>query len=133
MEKKGKILIAESNEDVRKVLIDYSAGFEGYETAELDNLNSLKRTLESIASGEEKDVGVIVTNPFKFSHPLLGGEDAIDLIEEYSHKIDVPIIVASGRGNADDFISKGAFAYIRKPFNLQEYEDVVSRALEKSK
>ncbi|MDX6305443.1 MAG: Response regulator receiver domain, partial [Blastocatellia bacterium] len=43
-----------------------------------------------------------------------------------------PVILISGKGaeeDPQDFIDLGAFAYVNKPFNLDEIEDVVEQAI----
>jgi len=47
---------------------------------------------------------------------------------------DTPVILISGKGNEQDsksLLALGAFAYVTKPFNLDEIERVVERALER--
>ena len=40
-----------------------------------------------------------------------------------------PVILISGKGNEQDLIGMGAFAYVTKPFTLDEIELVVERAV----
>ncbi len=47
---------------------------------------------------------------------------------------DTPVILISGKGSEQDsksLLALGAFAYVTKPFNLDEIERVVERALER--
>lgn len=48
---------------------------------------------------------------------------------------DTPVILISGKGNEQDsesLVALGAFAYVTKPFTLDEIEQVVERAVAKT-
>lgn len=62
------------------------------------------------------------------------GLDGVDLLKRVQLRdLETPVILISGKGgNEQDskhLISLGAFAYITKPFRLEEIEQIVKRAL----
>jgi DNA-binding NtrC family response regulator len=62
--------------------------------------------------------------------PGLSGVDLLEKIKE--HNLDTPVILISGKGSEQDtqaLINLGAFAYVTKPFDLDELEVVVERAV----
>lgn len=62
--------------------------------------------------------------------PGLTGLELLKKIQE--HDAGTPVILISGKGSEQDpkaLIDLGAFAYVTKPFNLVEIEQVVERAV----
>ena len=61
--------------------------------------------------------------------PGLGGLEILNRIKE--RHPNTPVIVISGttQQHADALIEMGAFAYFAKPFQLEEIEDAVNRAI----
>jgi DNA-binding NtrC family response regulator len=65
--------------------------------------------------------------------PGLTGVELLKKIQE--HDSATPVILISGKGSEQDpqaLIDLGAFAYVTKPFSLDEIEDVVERAVQQS-
>jgi DNA-binding response OmpR family regulator len=66
--------------------------------------------------------------------PGLTGVELLKKIQE--HDSTTPVILISGKGSEQDpkaLLDLGAFAYVTKPFNLDEIEQVVEWAVEKSR
>src|SRR5207244_11093446 len=66
--------------------------------------------------------------------PGLTGVELLKKIQE--HDSTTPVILISGKGSEQDpkaLLDLGAFAYVTKPFNLDEIEQVVERAVETRK
>jgi two-component system, NtrC family, response regulator AtoC len=63
------------------------------------------------------------------------GLTGLELLQKVQEKHSTtPVILISGKGNEQDpkdLIALGAFAYVTKPFSLDEIEQVVERAVEK--
>ena len=62
--------------------------------------------------------------------PGLTGFDLLKRVQQTDQ--ETPVILISGRGteqDPEDLIELGAFAYVTKPFNLDEIEEVVERAV----
>jgi len=63
------------------------------------------------------------------------GLDGVDLLKRVQLRdLDTPVILISGKGGEEDgthLMSLGAFAYITKPFSLEEIEEIVERAVAK--
>lgn len=63
------------------------------------------------------------------------GLDGIELLKRVQMRdLPTPVIVISGKGNeevGEKLVSAGAFAYLNKPFSIDEIERVVRRAVEK--
>lgn len=93
----------------------YACASEGSAEAALSRLSS-------------EHFDVVVTD---VSMPGLSGEDLLGFLK--AHSPATPVIVISGstdREDADRLLVKGAFAYLRKPFNLEEIEGAVERGVE---
>ena len=62
--------------------------------------------------------------------PGMGGEEFIGAAHELTPNL--PVIVISGGYGGDDakFIEAGAFGYLLKPFQFDEVEEMVGRALQ---
>jgi DNA-binding NtrC family response regulator len=66
--------------------------------------------------------------------PELSGIDLLQLIR--ARGMDIPVVFISGRGSetyTEELIKLGAFGYVTKPFNLDDIENIVARALESKK
>jgi DNA-binding NtrC family response regulator len=64
------------------------------------------------------------------------GLDGVDLLKRVQLRdLDTPVILISGKGEEDAkrLIELGAFAYIKKPFKLEEIEQIVERAVNPTK
>jgi len=114
------ILLAEDDESIQLVTGDFLSG-EGYDIKSA-------RTLKSLWSLVEKGEGDVLITDVMFPD----GE-SFDLIPQIKElRPNLPIIIVSARNNLQTAISaveKGAFEYLPKPFDLNELNDLVSKAL----
>lgn len=66
--------------------------------------------------------------------PVMGGEEVLELAgEKYPH---LPVIIITGHGTVDtavECMKKGAYDFITKPFQIDQFRLVVNRAVEKRK
>ena len=121
---KGKILIAEDNDTIRKLLTRL-LNSSGYEVQAVDNgIDARKRLI-----GENFDMVL--------SDILMPGVDGIELLKEVKTNFgDIPVVLITGNqslDNAKEAIHWGAFDYITKPFNdLSVVLHSVYRAVSKS-
>jgi len=122
---KGKILIAEDNDTIRKLLSKLLTS-NGYELVAVDNgLDARKKLI-----GENFDM--------LLSDILMPGIDGIELLKEVKTNFgDIPVVLITGHQSietAKDAIHWGAFDYITKPFNdLNFVLHAIKRAVSKSK
>lgn len=117
---KGKILVAEDDRNLRRVLRAMLAR-EGYEVEEAaDGAAALERL-----SARESDV--LVTD---IRMPRLNGLDLLRCCRERFPDLPVILITAYGTiGDAVEAIRAGAFDYITKPFDEAELLRVVGNAV----
>ena len=114
------ILLAEDDESIELVTNDFLSS-EGYEVRSA-------KTLKSLWSLIEKGGGDVLITDVMFPD----GE-SFDLIPQIKElRPDLPIIIVSARNNLQTAISsveKGAFEYLPKPFDLNDLNDLVNKAL----
>lgn len=121
---KGRILIAEDNDTIRKLLTKLLTS-NGYQVVAVDNgLDARKKLI-----GESFDM--------LLSDILMPGIDGIELLKEVKTNFgDIPVVLITGHQSmetAKDAIHWGAFEYITKPFNeLNFVLHAVKRAVSKS-
>ena len=121
---KGKILLAEDNDTIRKLLTKL-LGSNGYDVHSVDNGTDARKKL----IGESFDMVL--------SDILMPGVDGIELLKEVKTNFgDIPVVLITGNQsleNAKEAIHWGAFDYITKPFNdLSIVLHSVYRAVSKS-
>jgi DNA-binding response OmpR family regulator len=105
-----RILVVDDDAQIRSLLRALLEG-EGYDVAEAGNGEEL---WDQIANEHT----TLVTLDLG-----LGGEDGLELAREIRRRMDVPIIMISGKSDDVDRIvglELGADDYITKPFNLRE-------------
>ena len=114
------ILLAEDDDSIELVTNDFLSS-EGYEVRSA-------KTLKSLWSLIEKGGGDVLITDVMFPD----GE-SFDLIPQIKElRPDLPIIIVSARNNLQTAISsveKGAFEYLPKPFDLNELNNLVNKAL----
>ena len=113
------ILIVEDDDAIRGILLDLLS--EKYEC------NTASTAEEAIAYIEIESYDVVLTD---ISMAGLTGLHVMDRI--HRKDTNTPVILISGKGNEQDpqsLIDLGAFAYVTKPFDLDEMEALVERAL----
>lgn len=120
-----RILIAEDQADLRTHLIEFLT-LEGYEVI-------------GAADGHEAYGLVLQLRPDLVLTDLgMPGWDGLALLsamKEDPHGIDIPVVVFSAwadRVNKDRALRLGAYAYLTKPFTLNEISSVVRAGLEDS-
>ncbi len=115
-----KILIVDDELNMRMVL-EAMLRREGYEVALAAD------GLEALQILKARDISVVVTD---LKMPRLDGIGLLDKIMENFPSVPVIIITAHGTvSNAVDALKKGAFDYITKPFEQDEFKSVISKAV----
>jgi DNA-binding NtrC family response regulator len=112
------ILIVDDDDAIRGMLFDLLS--EKYEC------NTASMAEEALQYIEVEKYDAIVTD---IAMPGLTGVELLKKIQE--HDSATPVILISGKGSEQDpqaLMDLGAFAYVTKPFSLDEIEDVVERA-----
>src|SRR6266550_3869561 len=113
------ILIVDDDAAVRGTLYDLLS-----EKYECNTASTAEQALQYL---EIEEYDAILTD---IAMPGLTGIELLEIVQE--HDSGTPVIVISGKGSEHDtssLIDLGAFAYITKPFNLTEIEQVVERAV----
>ena len=114
------ILLAEDDDSIELVTNDFLSS-EGYEVRSA-------KTLKSLWSLIEKGGGDVLITDVMFPD----GE-SFDLIPQIKElRPDLPIIIVSARNNLQTAITsveKGAFEYLPKPFDLNDLNNLVNKAL----
>lgn len=113
------LLIVDDDDAIRGMLYDLLADRYECSTASMAE--------EALQCLEVEQFDAILTD---ISMPGLTGVELLQKIHE--HDSATPVIMISGKGseqNAQALLDMGAFAYVTKPFNLDEIEEVVERAV----
>jgi len=113
------ILIVDDEETIRDTLSDLLSEAHLCHVAD-----SAER---AIAWLEQEAYDVVLTD---ISMPGLSGVELLGYVRQ--RRPDTPVIVVSGitdRTHAEGLLRLGAFAYVLKPFTLEEIERTVERAL----
>ena len=113
------LLIVDDDATIRETLHDLLSSTHECHTAD--------RAEQALAYLEVEDYHVVITD---VSMPGLSGRDLLEQVKE-KHPT-TPVIVISGRPDgtdADSLVEMGAFAYVTKPFQLDDIEDTVTRAI----
>ena len=113
------LLIVDDDAAIRGMLFDLLS--DRYEC------NTASMAEEALQYIEVEKYDAILTD---IAMPGLTGVELLKKIQE--HNSATPVILISGRGSEQDpraLMELGAFAYVTKPFNLDEIEHVVERAV----
>ncbi len=124
MTKKDRILVVDDEKGVRK-LLEAMLKKRGYEALGVEDADQALEVL-----GREA-FGLVITD---LRLPGLSGEGLLARLKAAFPNI--PVVVISAYGNTKnivDVIKRGAEDYLSKPFNLEDLEVVVLKALEKRK
>lgn len=114
------ILIVDDEAPVREVLYDLFADWHVCHVAA-----TAEQALSYLA---EEDYDVILTD---ISMPGLSGVELLGRVRESRPEVRVIVITGINDGeHARGLLRLGAFAYLAKPFRLEEVEGAVTRALE---
>lgn len=115
----ANILIVDDDDAVRGILLDLLS--DRYEC------NTASTAEEAFQYLEIENYDVVLTD---LAMPGLTG---VELIKRIQLKdLDTPVILISGHHdeqNAESLLKLGAFAYLHKPFSLDEVEYIVARAV----
>jgi DNA-binding response OmpR family regulator len=112
------ILIVDDDDAIRGTLYDLLS--ENYEC------NTASMAEEALQYLEVEDYDAVLTD---IAMPGLTGVELLKRIQQKGSS--VPVILISGKGAEEDsksLLELGAFAYLTKPFNLDEVEQVIARA-----
>ena len=116
-----KVLIVDDDESVRWVL-KKSLEKEGIETV------LAKNAAEALERIKEEDIAIVLMD---IRMPGMSGLDALDKIQADGHGISVIIMTAQATmQNAIEAMRRGAFDYITKPFDLDEVNILLKKAIE---
>lgn len=114
------ILVVDDDDAIRDTLYDLFSE---------DHLCHVAATAERALEWLDKDVyDVVLTD---ISMPGLSGVELLSLVRQ--NQPQTPVIIISGIQNEDHakgMIKMGAFDYLLKPFNLEDVERSVARAIE---
>ena len=114
------ILLAEDDDSIQLVTSEFLSS-EGYAVRSAKTLNSLWRLIE------KGDGDVLVTDV------MFPDGESFDLIPQIKElRPNLPIIIISARNNLQTAISsveKGAFEYLPKPFDLNDLNALINKAL----
>ncbi|HEY5073990.1 MAG TPA: response regulator [Pyrinomonadaceae bacterium] len=113
------ILIVDDDDAIRGILYDVLS--DKYEC------NTASMAEEALQYIEVEKYDAILTD---IAMPGLTGLELLKRVQ--ANQSATPVILISGKGTEHDpeaLIALGAFAYVTKPFNLDEIEEVVERAI----
>ena len=113
------LLVVDDDNHVRETLCEFFA--------ESHECHSADRAEQALAFLEFENYDVILTD---LSMPGVDGQQLLKRVQQ-THP-NTPVIVISGISSEEEgqsTLALGAFAYITKPFNLDDVEDTVNRAL----
>lgn len=113
------ILIVDDDATVRGILFDLlSSRYE---------CNTASTAEEAFEYLEIEDYDAVITD---IAMPGLSGVDLLRRV--LSKDLNTPVILISGKGSEEDsksLIELGAFAYVTKPFELEQIESLVEQAV----
>ena len=124
MDEKTKVLVVDDERVVRDGCHRVLSG-KGYEVATAENG---KQAMDILA---REPVDLILLD---LKMPVMSGEEVLGITStEYK---DIPVIIITGHGTVDtavECMKKGAYDFITKPFQIEEFLLTVTRAAEKRK
>jgi DNA-binding NtrC family response regulator len=113
------LLIVDDDTNIRETLQDL--------LSETHECHTADRAEQALAYLELENYDAVITD---LAMPGLSGREIIKCTQE-NHPA-TPVIVVSGNADEDaakELIEMGAFAYLTKPFQLEQVEDAVNRAI----
>ena len=113
------LLVVDDDKTIRETLCDYFAAKH--------ECHSADRAEQALAFLEFEHYDLILTD---LSMPGLDGQQLLKRVKQ-THP-ETPVIIISGKCSDEEGQSSldlGAFAFISKPFRLEDVEDTVNRAL----
>jgi signal transduction histidine kinase len=111
-----RILVVDDDKDIRELLEDRLGGLGYLVETESDGLRALKAVASGRFSGLILDIGL----------PSLDGMEVLKQIRQSNEQLPIIMVTASGaKDTAIRAISLGAQAYLLKPFNIEELQQVM--------
>jgi two-component system, OmpR family, phosphate regulon sensor histidine kinase PhoR len=122
MEEKARVLVVDDERVVREGCQRVLKG-RGYEVLTAENG---RVALDCLLS---EQVEVLLLD---LKMPIMGGEEVLEIArDKYA---DIPIIIITGHGTIDkavECMKKGAYDFVTKPFQIEQFLLTINRALEK--
>jgi PAS domain S-box-containing protein len=119
---KATILVVEDEQPIRDVLARRLEG-EGYECA---TAADGKEAMEAVS---KQHFDLVLTD---IKMPVMSGMEVLSrIVADYPDTCVIMVTAMSDRQTAVDAMSKGAYDYVAKPFNLDDVATRVQRALER--
>jgi len=118
--KEAKILVVDDDKRLAYDMVEYLTKF-GYQAA------AAYGGREALARFEQGDFQLVITD---LKMPEMDGMEFLDTVK----KLDSRVMVITGYGTVESAVAaikKGAYDYIPKPFEMDELEVIVNRALER--
>jgi signal transduction histidine kinase/ActR/RegA family two-component response regulator len=111
-----RILVVDDDKDIRELLVDRLQAMGYLVETETDGLRALKAVGSRRFDGLILDIGI----------PSLDGMEVLKQIRQHDERLPVIMVTASGaKDTAIKAISLGAQAYLLKPFDVEELEQVM--------
>lgn len=124
MSQKGKVLVVDDKENMRNTVV-IALGIEGYEVAEA---TSGKQAIDMI---NKKLFDLVITD---LKMDQISGLEVLEAAKNNNAETEVIIMTAyASVETAVESMKRGAFDYITKPFNPEELNLKVSRAMERQR
>ena len=118
------IILTEDDESIKLVTSSYFQDL-GYEVIMASDLRQLWKLIEN------KKGDILITDV------MLPDGELFDILPQITElREDLPVIVVSAKNNLQTAISatkQGAYEYLPKPFDLDELQNLVKKALERKK
>ena len=120
--KDAKILVVDDDQALADNLVEYLSKL-GYQAA------AAYGGREALTMFEQGDFQLVITD---LKMPEMDGMELLDAVKELDSRVVVMVITGYGSiESAVDAIKRGAFDFIPKPFQMEELEVIVKRALER--
>jgi CheY-like chemotaxis protein len=111
-----RILVVDDDKDIRQLLEDRLRALGYLVETETDGLRALKAVSSGRFAGMILDIGI----------PSVDGMEVLKQIRQYDEHLPIIMVTASGAKDAAiKAISLGAHAYLLKPFDVEELEQVM--------
>jgi signal transduction histidine kinase len=112
-----RVLVVDDDKDIRELLEDRLRAKGYLVETEIDGLRALKAVASKRFSGVILDIGI----------PSLDGMEVLKQIRQSDERLPIIMVTASGaKDSAIQAISSGAHAYLLKPFDVEELEQVIA-------
>lgn len=124
---RNKILIAEDQPDIRLLVQNLVAGFQGYSCTSYNN----GAELDSRLGQGYHDVALVITD-----NDVPQDDIGLNLVWKYARHSSLPFILMSGQNRdhlAEKAIEAGAQAFVLKPFKVALFRRTIQDILDKNK